>query len=207
MDGASAREGLRFRRAGARQRDRCRAGARQGRQVPGAAGADLRQYRRLSHLRPRRRAALGQSRRACRHLHDAGDSRRGRGRDDAHHAHRPLPRRRAARGRLRDRDHGRSRGAQARHRSGRAAAAQHHPGRARCRTRPGSSTPIDSGDFAQEPRRRAGRWPIMPASRARREESKARGKLRGIGVSNTIEASSGGMLEHAAAPLRSRAAR
>src|ERR1019366_6383604 len=32
---------------------------------------------------------------------------------------------------------------------------------------------------------------------ARRDESKQRGKLRGIGISNTIEASSGGMLEHA----------
>ncbi len=33
--------------------------------------------------------------------------------------------------------------------------------------------------------------------RARREESRKRGKLRGIGVTNTVEATAGGMLEHA----------
>ena len=51
-------------RAGARQRDRRRARARPGWKIPWPARQDARQYRRLSHVGPRGRAALGQSRRA-----------------------------------------------------------------------------------------------------------------------------------------------
>ena len=54
----------------------------------------------------------------------------------------------------------------------------------------------DSGDFAKNLDDALGMADYAGFAR-RRDESKRRGKLRGIGVSNTIEASSGGMLEHA----------
>ena len=39
---------------------------------------------------------------------------------------------------------------------------------------------------------------------ARRAESRARGKLRGIGISNTVEASNSGLIEQAETALRSQ---
>ena len=54
----------------------------------------------------------------------------------------------------------------------------------------------DSGDFTKNLDDALGMADYAGFAK-RRAEAKTRGKLRGIGVSNTIEASSGGMLEHA----------
>ena len=77
----------------------------------------LLQHRRLQRLRPQRRPADQQYRRARRHLHVPGRLRRGQRHLHQHHAHRPLSRRRPAGSRLCARDAGRPRRAQARHRS------------------------------------------------------------------------------------------
>ena len=95
--------------------------------LPRAAGEDDRQHRRLSadrHARLHR-----QYRHARRRLSHARDACR---RDRGVHPHQSgaaLSRQRPARGRLRDRAHGRSRRRRARHRSGRAAPAQLHSAR------------------------------------------------------------------------------
>jgi carbon-monoxide dehydrogenase large subunit len=54
----------------------------------------------------------------------------------------------------------------------------------------------DSGDFTRNLDDALARADLAGFAR-RREDSKRQGKLRGLGISNTIEASSGGMLEHA----------
>ena len=98
-----------------------------------------------------------------------------------------LSRQRPAGGRLCDRAHGRSRRRRAGHRSGRAAAEQLHSARAPCRSRPALTFTYDCGEFeksmdmALEARRRRG---LRERARA---ESRKHGKLRGIGISNTIE--------------------
>ena len=43
----------------------------------------------------------------------------------------------------------------------------------------------------------ASTWRTTPASRRARRDSQAHGKLRGIGISNTVEASNAGLIEHA----------
>ena len=86
MDGRAQRD-LPLRRPGPRPRHPCRAGARQGRQVPGDAGRDARQYRRLSLDLRAGGADLSLRDAARRQLHDAGDLCRGEG------ASSPTPRR------------------------------------------------------------------------------------------------------------------
>ena len=72
------------------------------------------------------------------------------------------------------------------HRSGRAAAAATTSRPRRCRSRPRSPSPTTAASS-----RRAWTWrsssPTSRASRSARAESRKRGKLRGIGISNTIE--------------------
>ena len=189
-------EGLLVRRAFARQRRRCRIRARPRRKLPRPARENLCRHRRLSHVRSRRRSAARQYRLPRCDLHDASLSRRSVGRDDAHAAHRALSRRRAARKRLHDRDHDRSRRARARHRQGRAAAAQHRFRPRRCRTRPALVYTFDSGDFPKN-LEQCLHMADYAGFAARREEARRRGKLRGIGVSNTVEATASGLLEHA----------
>ncbi len=193
-------------RALARQRRRRRTRARQGRQVPGAEGADPRQYRRLSHLGPRRRAAAGQCRLPRRDLYDPAFHVEVLGRDDPHAAHRPLPRRRPARKRLHDRDHDRSRRAQARHRQGRAQAAQHRARRGDAVQDRRSST-RSTAATSRRISSNACTWPTMPGFAARRADARRRGKLRGIGVSNTIEATAARPPRTCRDALRSRPAR
>ena len=55
---------------------------------------------------------------------------------------------------------------------------------------------VDSGDFPKN-LEQCLHMADYEGFKARREDSKARGKLRGIGVSNTIEATASGLLEHA----------
>ncbi len=55
---------------------------------------------------------------------------------------------------------------------------------------------FDSGDFPKN-LEQCTHMADYEGFKARREESKKRGKLRGIGLSNTIEATAAGMLEHA----------
>ena len=112
------------RRAGARQRHRGRAGARQGRHFPRLPRQDHRRHRRLS---AGRHAGLHrQSRHAGRRLSHAGLAYRRHRRVHPHPAGAALSRQRPPRSRLCHRAHGRSRRRPARHRSGRLAPAQHH---------------------------------------------------------------------------------
>ena len=63
-------------------------------------------------------------------------------------------------------------------------------------TRPRSPTPTTAATSARTSRTASPR-PIMRASGRRLEQSARRGKLRGIGVSNTVEATNFGLIEHA----------
>ena len=181
---------LRRRRPRARQRHRRDAGARRRGQVPRAQGQDRRQPGRVP-LVPRRGPAHRQHRRADRRLQVRGGACRGLGLDDQHLADLALSRRGTAGGVVRDRAHDRHRGRRDGARPGRAAAQEHDPGRARCRTRrrsPSATTRARS--------RRRWTWrctsPIAQASPSAATGSKKRGKLRGIGVTTTIEAAAGG---------------
>ena len=108
VDVEPARE-LPLRRARARQRLLGRAGAGRGRQVPGPAGRHQARHRRLPH--DAERGARHQQRgRRGRRLHHARHPRRDHRRLHQHHPDRPLPRRRPARGDLRDRAGDRHRG-------------------------------------------------------------------------------------------------
>ena len=93
------------RRAWPRPRHPCRAGARQGRQVPGAEGRDHRQHGRVSVDLLDGGADLSLRHAAGRPVHDAADLRQREGGADAHRAGRRLSRRRTARGDLRHREH------------------------------------------------------------------------------------------------------
>ena len=100
-----------------------------------------------------------------------------------------------------DRAHGRSRSRRARDRSGRAAAPQLHPARCACRSRPRSPSPTTAASS-----RRAWTWrsssPTWRASRSAAPTRKKRGKLRGIGLSNTIERAAAQRLRGRRDPLR-----
>ena len=88
------------RRARPRPRHPCRAGARQGRQVPGPEGRDHRQHGRVSVDLLDGGADLPLRHAAGRPVHDAVDLRQREGGADAHRAGRRLSRRRTARGDL-----------------------------------------------------------------------------------------------------------
>ena len=129
------------------------------------------------------------SRRARRHLYDAGDLCRGARRLHQHDQHRPLSRLGPARGVLHHRAPDRQRRARDGHRPRRAAPPQHRAGRARCRSRPASSITSTAASS-----RRISTWrctsPITPASSSAAPRREARGKLRGIGIANIIEQTS-----------------
>ena len=88
-----------------RPRHPCRAGARQGRQVPRPQGRHDRQHGRVSLDLLDRGADLSLRDAAGRPVHDAADLRQRAGGADAHRAGRCLSRRRPSRGDLRDREH------------------------------------------------------------------------------------------------------
>ena len=117
MDGRAQRS-LHLRRAWPRPRHPCRAGARQGRQVPRAAGRHDRQYGRLSLDLRALRPDLSLRHAAGRPVHDAGDLCRGEGGVHQHRAGRRLSRRRAAGGDLPARAARRQGGARDEDRSG-----------------------------------------------------------------------------------------
>ena len=173
------------RRAGARQCHRGRTGARQGRHFPRPAGEDAGRHRRLSAAQ---HAGLrAECRHARRHLPHAGDLRRHQRGVHPHQSGAALSRQRPARSRLRDRAHGRSGRRRAEDRSGRAAPAQLHFAARRCRSRPGSPSPTTAASS-----RRTWIWRSQLADYAgfeKRAQGRARqrGKLLGIGISNTIE--------------------
>ena len=104
-----------------------RAGARQGRQVPGAQGRYHRQHGRLSLDLLDGGADLSLRHLAGRPVHDAADLRQRAGGAHPHRAGRRLSRRRAARGDLRDREHRQQGGGRDEDRSGRAAPEELHP--------------------------------------------------------------------------------
>ena len=114
------------RRAWPRPRHPCRAGARQGRQVPGAEGRDHRQHGRLSVDLLDGGADLSLRHAAGRPVHDAADLRQREGGADAHRAGRRLSRRRPSRGDLRHREHRQQGGQGTEDRSGRAAPEELH---------------------------------------------------------------------------------
>ena len=186
------------RRFGARLRLRRGARARSQRPLPRVALPDLRQSRRLS-LAARPAAAGGQSRHAGGHLHHARDPCPGLGHVHQHVLHLALSRRRTARGLDR---------AGAVDRRGGAALAPRPGGDCRRRnTIPADAMPYrtaltftyDSGDFEKnldDALALAG----YADFEARRAEAAARGRLRGIGISNTVHRASG--LELEAAQIR-----
>ena len=109
-----------------RPRHPCRAGARQGRQVPGAQGRHHRQHGRVSLDLLDGGADLPLRDAAGRPVHDAADLRQREGGADAHRAGRRLSRRRPSRGDLRHREHRQQGGGGDEDRSGRAAPEELH---------------------------------------------------------------------------------
>ena len=117
------------RRAGARQRCRDRAGARQGRAVSGAARAVESGDRRLFFDRPPDDTADDRARLPGQYLRHPGGSCASRRGADQYDEHCSLPRRQPARADLCDRDDHRQGRARARHRARRTAPPQYDPGR------------------------------------------------------------------------------
>ena len=112
-----------------RPRLRRRAGARQGRQVPGGAADRLRQCRRLPRQCRPADGLDGRHAQPRRHLPHAADRGRDQGRLHQHLAGRRLSRRRAARGQLLHGAADRHGGARDGHRQGRDAQAEPHQAR------------------------------------------------------------------------------
>ena len=178
------------RRARPRQCQRRRTGARQRRQVPRPPGQDLRQCRRLYLVRAQPARDLRQCRHLDRRLRHPGGLCRGLGGDGQHQRHRALSRRRPARGDLCHRAADRRRGARTGLRPRRTAPQEHDPARPAALSRPRSAS-ITIAAISPPTRRRRWRRPIGQGFAARRDEAKARGKLRGIGIANPIEKAAG----------------
>ena len=172
------------RRAGARQCHRRRARARQGRQFPRRAGEDDRRDRRLS---PGRLAVLHrQSRHARRRLHDARLACRCHLRVHQHQSGAALSRQRPAGGGLCDRAAGRSRRRpdSASIRSSCVGATPFRLERMPFKT--GLTFTYDTGEFEKN-MDMALEVAHANGFEKRRAQSRKHGKLRGLGISNTIE--------------------
>ena len=124
---------------------------------------------------------------ARRHLHDAGDLRRGAGGVHQHRAGRRLSRRRPPGGDVPARAPRRHRGARDEHRSASSCAgatsSRTTPSPTRRRSRCNTTAATTRRRSTRRSRRRTG-----PASRSAAQEAKARGKMRGIGIATYIEA-------------------
>ena len=79
-----------------------------------------------------------------------------------------------------------------------------HPARARCRSRPALTFTYDCGEFEKNMDLALDARRLRRASQRAAREAQKRGKLRGIGLSNTIERAGGGRLRRRRDPLRPR---
>ena len=186
--------GLPLRRAGARPCHRGRTGARQGRAFPRLPGQGHRRGRRLRA--GQLQCLRDEPRHARRGLPHAGDLRRG---DRGLHQHQPdaaLSRQRAAGIRLCHRAHGRRGGGRARHRAASSCVSRNMIPPEAMPFKSGLTFTYDCGEFAKN-LDLALKLADFAGFEARRAEAKARGKLRGIGLSNTIERAAAGGFEAA----------
>ena len=164
--------GVRLRRARPRPCHEDRAGARRGRQVPGAPHRHARQHGRLSLDLRALHPDLPARHADGRQLRDAADPRERAGGLHQHRAGRRLPRRRAAGGDLLDRAGHRQGGARARHRPGGDPAEELREARPVPLPDPGRGATTTPATTTR-------RWtcssasPTAPASPARRAESAA----------------------------------